>query len=249
MGMNRNRNGDAGSVNTPQFFQKYGIVPVIQPLPAVFGIVSKPEKSQAPHFFEKCVKRGLTPGFPFLHIRVNLFFDKFPDGLADHFMIFVEINLTILQGFVLMGSKILVDGIIIIDAADRFVAFGEERGMKIIGHTLVWHSQTPRWVFQGEDGNPPTRELMLERMREHIFTVAGRYKGRIHGWDVVNEALNDDGTLTYSFVESLKAVEPYHGLRLLGGLVFFSGMLIMAYNVWKTVSDKKPVAVAVLEPA
>ena len=62
-------------------------------------------------------------------------------------------------------------------------------------------------------------------------------------------AVNDDGTLTYSFVESLKAVEPYHGIRLLGGLVFFSGMLIMAYNVWKTVSDKKPVPVAVLDPA
>ena len=62
-------------------------------------------------------------------------------------------------------------------------------------------------------------------------------------------AVNSDGTLTYSFVESLKAVEPYHYFRLLGGLVFFAGMLIMAYNVWKTVSDKKPVPVAVLDPA
>lgn len=84
------------------------------------------------------------------------------------------------------------------DGADRFVEFGEEHGMKIIGHTLVWHSQTPRWVFQGEDGNPPTREVMLERMRDHISTVVGRYKGRIHGWDVVNEALNDDGSLRQS---------------------------------------------------
>jgi cytochrome c oxidase cbb3-type subunit 1 len=62
-------------------------------------------------------------------------------------------------------------------------------------------------------------------------------------------AVNDDGTLTYSFVESLKATYPYYGLRLVGGLLFFSGMLIMAYNVWKTISDKKPVPVAVLEPA
>jgi len=62
-------------------------------------------------------------------------------------------------------------------------------------------------------------------------------------------AVNDDGTLTYSFVESVKAVEPYHYLRLLGGLLFFSGMLIMAYNVYKTVSNKKPVPVAVLDPA
>ena len=62
-------------------------------------------------------------------------------------------------------------------------------------------------------------------------------------------AVNADGTLTYSFVESLKAVEPYHYFRLLGGLLFFSGMLIMAYNVCKTVSDKKPVPIAVLDPA
>ena len=62
-------------------------------------------------------------------------------------------------------------------------------------------------------------------------------------------AVNSDGTLTYSFVESLKAVEPYHYIRLLGGLVFFAGMIIMAYNVWKTVSDKKPIHVAVLDPA
>jgi cytochrome c oxidase cbb3-type subunit 1 len=62
-------------------------------------------------------------------------------------------------------------------------------------------------------------------------------------------AVNADGTLTYSFVESLKQTYPYYGLRLVGGLLFFSGMLIMAYNVWKTISDKKPVPVAVLDPA
>ena len=84
------------------------------------------------------------------------------------------------------------------DSADRFVEFGTERGMTIIGHTLVWHSQTPNWVFEGEDNNPPTREILLERMKDHIHTVVGRYKGRIHGWDVVNEALNDDGTLRQS---------------------------------------------------
>lgn len=83
-------------------------------------------------------------------------------------------------------------------AADSFVEFGETRGMRIIGHTLVWHSQTPRWVFQDEGGNPISRELLLERMREHILRVVGRYKGRIHGWDVVNEALNDDGSLRQS---------------------------------------------------
>ncbi|HEY6156636.1 MAG TPA: endo-1,4-beta-xylanase [Gemmatimonadales bacterium] len=80
-------------------------------------------------------------------------------------------------------------------AADRYVAFGERNHMFIVGHNLVWHNQTPRWVFQDSSGNPVSRDTLLARLREHIHTVVGRYRGRIKGWDVVNEALNDDGTL------------------------------------------------------
>jgi endo-1,4-beta-xylanase len=83
-------------------------------------------------------------------------------------------------------------------AADKFVDFGQKNRMVIIGHTLVWHSQTPKWVFEDEKGNPVSRDELLKRMRDHILTVVGRYKGRIKGWDVVNEALNDDGTLRQS---------------------------------------------------
>lgn len=125
--------------------------------------------------------------------------------------------------------------------ADALVAFGQSNKMSIAGHTLVWHSQTPTWVFAGT--NPPpasatnapvpppapavatnsagtngpgarrpgfgpgfgggfgryngpraSREELLERMRDHIHTVAGRYKGKVKVWDVVNEALSDSGT-------------------------------------------------------
>lgn len=82
--------------------------------------------------------------------------------------------------------------------ADRFVAFGEEHGMVIIGHTLVWHSQTPRWVFEDAHGKPVDRATLLARMSNHIHAVVGRYQGRIKGWDVVNEALNEDGSLRQS---------------------------------------------------
>ena len=78
---------------------------------------------------------------------------------------------------------------------DRYVAFGEKYHMAIMGHTLVWHKQTPRWVFEDARGNPVDRETLLGRLRDHIHTVVGRYKGRIMGWDVVNEALNEDGTM------------------------------------------------------
>ena len=90
------------------------------------------------------------------------------------------------------------------EGPDQYVKFGEDRQMLLVGHTLVWHSQTPRWVFQGANGrelqgtNAADRDLLLQRMRDHIQTVVGRYKGRIKIWDVVNEALNEDGTLRQS---------------------------------------------------
>lgn len=84
------------------------------------------------------------------------------------------------------------------ELADKYVAFGEKNHMFIVGHNLVWHSQVPNWVFQDDQGKPLTREALLQRMHDHIFKVVGRYKGRIQSWDVVNEALNEDGTLRKS---------------------------------------------------
>ncbi|QHJ13933.1 Endo-1,4-beta-xylanase A [Paraglaciecola mesophila] len=78
---------------------------------------------------------------------------------------------------------------------DEYVDYGQANNMFTIGHTLVWHSQTPDWVFEDAQGKPLSREALLARMKEHIHTVVGRYKGKIKGWDIVNEALNEDGSL------------------------------------------------------
>src|SRR4029450_11093622 len=78
------------------------------------------------------------------------------------------------------------------DAADRYVAFGRDRRMAVIGHNLVWHSQTPRWGWDDADGALADRAPRVGRMRAHVTAVVSRYAGRIRGWDVVNEALNDD---------------------------------------------------------
>lgn len=78
--------------------------------------------------------------------------------------------------------------------ADAFVAFGEAHNQFIVGHTLVWHNQTPAWFFHDAQGNPNTPEAQKERLRQHIETVASRYAGRIHAWDVVNEVIADDGS-------------------------------------------------------
>jgi endo-1,4-beta-xylanase len=116
------------------------------------------------------------------------------------------------------------------EPADGYVNFGVSNHMYIVGHTLVWHGQTPLWVFRGTNSPPGTtnvassdpaavtnaagtntpagggfgrggftgprasREELLERMRDHIHTVVGRYKGKIQAWDVVNEAIADGGT-------------------------------------------------------
>jgi endo-1,4-beta-xylanase len=82
--------------------------------------------------------------------------------------------------------------------ADKYVDFGQRHHMFIVGHNLVWHNQVPAWVFRDDKGNLLGRDALLARLRDHIQTVVGRYKGRIQSWDVVNEALNEDGTLRSS---------------------------------------------------
>ncbi len=78
-------------------------------------------------------------------------------------------------------------------AGDAFVALGERQKMFIVGHTLVWHNQTPPWFFTDSSGTPNTPAQQKERLRSHIQAVAGHYAGRIHAWDVVNEVIGDDG--------------------------------------------------------
>jgi len=78
--------------------------------------------------------------------------------------------------------------------ADKVVAFGEKNKQVVTGHCLIWHSQIGRWFFVDASGKDVTPEVLKERMRQHIMTVVGRYKGRVKGWDVVNEAFEDNGT-------------------------------------------------------
>lgn len=78
--------------------------------------------------------------------------------------------------------------------ADQFVSFGEKNGMAVIRHCLIWHSQLAPWFCVDEKGNNVTPEVLKQRMKDHITTIVTRYKGRIKGWDVVNEAILEDGS-------------------------------------------------------
>lgn len=80
------------------------------------------------------------------------------------------------------------------ELADKYVEFGEKHDLAVYGHCLVWHSQLPEWFCKNEDGTDVSPDELKARMKDHIYTVVGRYKGRIKGWDVVNEAINDDGS-------------------------------------------------------
>ncbi|PZX56083.1 endo-1,4-beta-xylanase [Algoriphagus ratkowskyi] len=81
---------------------------------------------------------------------------------------------------------------------DDYVDLGKKLGAFTIGHCLVWHQQVPDWVFEDEGGDLVGKNELLSRMGDHIAAVAGRYKGRIDGWDVVNEAFNEDGSFRES---------------------------------------------------
>lgn len=75
--------------------------------------------------------------------------------------------------------------------ADSIVAFAERNKLKIRGHALCWHSQAPRWFFTDSKGDTVSKEVLLQRLKDHITTVVNRYKGKIYAWDVVNEAISD----------------------------------------------------------
>ena len=78
--------------------------------------------------------------------------------------------------------------------ADKFIEFGKKNNLCMTGHTLIWHSQLAPWFCVDKDGKNVSPEVLKKRMKDHITTIVKRYKGDIKGWDVVNEAIEDDGS-------------------------------------------------------
>ncbi len=86
--------------------------------------------------------------------------------------------------------------------ADAIVDFAVSHHIKIRGHNLCWHNQEAAWMFTGPDGKQVSKELLLQRLKDHIFTVVKRYKGKIYAWDVVNEAVDDSNDTTQVYRKS-----------------------------------------------
>ncbi len=81
--------------------------------------------------------------------------------------------------------------------ADSIAAFARKHGIKMRGHTLCWHAQTPSWLFKNERGDTVSKEVLLQRLKDHITTVVHRYRDYVYGWDVVNEAIDDRDSIFY----------------------------------------------------
>ncbi len=81
--------------------------------------------------------------------------------------------------------------------ADAIADFAKNQGLKMRGHTLCWHSQAPAWMFTDAKGDTVTKEVLLQRLKDHITTVVNRYKDRVYGWDVVNEVIDDRDSVFY----------------------------------------------------
>jgi len=144
----------------------------------------------------------------------DYFRDDFPVGVAvspyslkgpDTGLILQQFNSLTPENVMKMGPIHPLEQQYHFGEADSIVAFAQAHGLRVRGHNLCWHQQTPAWLFKDDTagldtrasatgGNRVTKDVLLQRLKDHITTVVGRYKGRIYAWDVVNEAISDDST-------------------------------------------------------
>lgn len=103
-------------------------------------------------------------------------------------------NAAVAENCMKSGELQPAEGMFDFRKADKFVKYCEDNKLTAFGHCLVWHSQAPDWMFTDSSGRPVSREVLISRLKKHIATVAGHFRGHIHGWDVVNEAFEDDGS-------------------------------------------------------
>jgi len=219
-------------MNTTQFLLSLAVL-LAGALPATAEAPVNLKDAYQPHFkIGTCINRGVATGQGWRRSAGQV--------AADVALVESQFNQVVAENEMKWGSLHPRTGQDGYDwaAADAFVEFGQKHHMELAGHTLVWHSQTPNWVFEGaflppgaaekpkpaEPASPPppppgapgagrgpggggfpgfrpfdlngpraTREELLERMHDHIRTVVGRYQGKIKVWDVVNEAISDNG--------------------------------------------------------
>jgi endo-1,4-beta-xylanase len=177
-----------GRQNTQNFF-KHPYVPVLTAailLASIFGASCRAQKEATTSATAKGLKDYYAAYFP-IGVAVGL-----RDLSADEAQVVLQhFNSLTPENAMKMGPIHPEEGRYFWRDADTIAAFAQRHGVKLRGHTLVWHSQTPSWLFKDAAGNMVSKEVLLQRLKDHISTVVGRYKGEIYAWDVVNEAISD----------------------------------------------------------
>jgi len=131
------------------------------------------------------------------------------------------------------------------ETSDAFVRFGQRNGMEVHGHCLVWHTNQPGWPFQGNRG-PATRDEVLARLKKHIDRVAGRYDGKVAYWDVVNEALEDDGAMRRSpWYNTIGPDYVEQAFKMAAAAAPTAKLVYNDYNMW--MPPKRDAAVALVQ--
>src|SRR3984957_5654774 len=130
------------------------------------------------------------PGDPARGLK-DYYHDYFPIGVAvsarsitgpDTTLIIREFNSLTPENAMKMGPIHPEEGRYNWNDADAIVDFATAHGLRIRGHNLCWHEQTPPWLFKDAQGNDVSKEVLLQRLKDHITTVVNRYKGRIYAW-------------------------------------------------------------------
>ena len=149
--------------------------------------------AQGPRFGQPEMPGGMKDSYKdyfAIGVAVNQRNVSNPDQIA---LIKKEFNSITAENDMKPGEIHPQEGVWNFERADKIANFCRENGIKLRGHCLCWHSQFADWMFTDKKGKPVKKEVFYERLREHIHTVVNRYKDIVYAWDVVNEAMADDG--------------------------------------------------------
>ncbi len=149
--------------------------------------------AQGPRFGQPEMPGGMMDSYKdyfAIGVAVNQRNVSNPDQIA---LIKKEFNSITAENDMKPGEIHPKEGVWNFERADKIANFCRENGIKLRGHCLCWHSQFADWMFTDKKGKPVKKEVFYERLREHIHTVVNRYKDIVYAWDVVNEAMADDG--------------------------------------------------------
>ncbi len=130
------------------------------------------------------------------YFMIGTIYTETIDSGADNALIKQHFNIMTPENLMKPEYMQFPQGTFKFGASDHMMSIAERDGIKVVGHTLAWHSQSGEFLgIMNKEGNPVTREEAIEQLRDHIYNVAGRYTGQIHSWDVLNEAIRDSVAL------------------------------------------------------